>query len=130
MSGKIIAIVTLIFVILVAGIFYVLNTKKTSQSSSDQTSTLPPLTEIKYTSQGFEPAELRIKKGNIVNWLNESSENATVNSADHPTHKLHSFLNLGEFSPGSSVQVTFDTPGTFKYHNHLNPDQKGTVIVE
>lgn len=63
-------------------------------------------------------------------WTNKSGATATVNSDAHPTHLLWPFLNLGSFDDGKSLSVVFDKAGTYTYHNHFSPSQKGTVIVE
>lgn len=81
-------------------------------------------------SDGFTPKDITVKVGTTVIWINKSGKNATVSSDDHPTHKLYSFLNLGEFPDNSSLQTVFYTPGTYSYHNHLNASEVGTVIVE
>ena len=78
----------------------------------------------------FSPQTLTINTGTKVTWTNKSGETTTVNSAPHPTHTLFPFLNLGSFDDGASVEVVFDKAGTYKYHNHLNPSQTGTVVVE
>ena len=78
----------------------------------------------------FSPNDITVKVGARVVWINKSGENATVNSADHPTHQVYPRLNLGEFGSGSSVQLVFDETGTYSYHNHLNASQTGTVTVE
>jgi len=88
------------------------------------------IANVTVTSSGFEPQTKTVKVGTRVVWLNKSGEGATVNSAVHPTHQVYPPLNLGEFPDGSSVQLVFDKPGTYKYHNHLNPSQTGTVVVE
>lgn len=85
---------------------------------------------ITLTSEGFSPATVTVKAGTVVSWINKSGGLATVNSDPHPTHLTYPPLNVGQFKDGSSVQLTFDKPGTFKYHNHLNPSQTGTVVVE
>lgn len=90
----------------------------------------PKITTVKLTDKGFDPKTVKIKVGEAVTWINDSDKDASVNSADHPTHKLYTFLNLGLFSSGSSVQTQFLSKGTFQYHNHLAPSQTGTVIVE
>lgn len=87
-------------------------------------------TGVTVTAQGFEPKTVTIKAGTKVLWTNNSGATVTVTSALHPTHLLFPFLNLGEFSDGSTVEAVFDKPGTYKYHNHLDPSQTGTVIVE
>jgi len=84
---------------------------------------------ITLTVKGFEPDKISIHKGDVVTWLNKSGEEATVNSANHPTHKLFPVLNLGNFSDGSSVQAKIFRIGELKYHNHLNPSQTGTITV-
>ena len=85
---------------------------------------------VNLTSKGFAPQTVTIKVGESVRWTNKSSAKASVNSADHPSHKLFPFLNLGLFNPGSTVQARFNSAGTFTYHNHFAPTQTGTVIVK
>lgn len=85
---------------------------------------------ITLTQDGFKPNSLAVKSGTRVIWLNKSGKTGTVNSEPHPAHTLYPVLQLGSFEDGSSVQTVFDKTGTYTYHNHLNPSQKGTVIVE
>lgn len=80
-------------------------------------------------SKGFEPSIIKIKKGEVIIWTNKSGKEASVNSADHPTHKLFPVLNLGSFQDGQSVQARIFRTGELKYHNHLNPSQTGTITV-
>lgn len=68
--------------------------------------------------------------GTTVVWVNNNGQAATVNSDPHPTHTLFPFLNLGGFEDGSSVSAKFDKVGVYTYHNHLDPTETGTVIVE
>lgn len=84
---------------------------------------------ITLTAKGFEPKNITIKKGEVIVWTNKSGKQASVNSADHPTHKLFPVLNLGTFNDGSSVQARIFRTGELKYHNHLNPSQTGTITV-
>ncbi|MCL4366879.1 cupredoxin domain-containing protein [Patescibacteria group bacterium] len=81
-------------------------------------------------SSGFSPATLTIKAGFTVIWKNNSGQSATVNSDPHPIHTDYPPLNLGTFPNGGTLQLTFDKPGTYGYHNHLNPNEKGTIIVQ
>lgn len=85
---------------------------------------------VTLTATGFNPDTLTVKVGTTVTWVNKSGEEATVNSDPHPTHTLWPFLNLGSFSDGGSLNVTFDKAGTYTYHNHLNPSERGTIVVE
>lgn len=84
---------------------------------------------VTLTASGFDPKTVTITEGTRVLWMNKSGKMGTVNSDDYPTNRLYPFLNLGAFPDGSSVQVVFDKAGTYTYHNHLNPDQTGKVIV-
>ena len=109
------------------------NKVTTTQKSADfvrKPAPLPKITTVKLSKSGFSPNLIHIKTGETVTWSNESGVDASVNSADHPTHKVNSFLNLGIFSSGSSTQTQFLKKGNFEYHNHLIPSQTGTVVVE
>lgn len=86
--------------------------------------------EVMITRSGFSPSTLTVKVGTKVVWVNKSGVTAAVNSAVHPTHLVYPPLNLGEVANGSSVELVFDKPGTYKYHNHLNPTQTGTIVVQ
>lgn len=85
---------------------------------------------INLTKNGFDPAIIKVKVGILIQWINQSGVEASVNSADHPTHQMYTPLNLGKFPNGSSVSFIFDKPGTYKYHNHLNSSQTGVIVVE
>ena len=85
---------------------------------------------VALTQSGFEPKSITVKAGTRVTWVNNSGSMATVDSAGHPTHLGYPPLNLGQFSNGQSLSLVFDAAGTYKYHNHLNPSQTGTVVVE
>lgn len=85
---------------------------------------------VTLTATGFNPQIITVKVGTKVAWTNKSGENATVNSAPHPTHTAYPPLNLGTFVDGAIVSLVFDKAGSYGYHNHLDASQKGTVIVE
>lgn len=105
----------------------------TSPAASESSGTTPGKREaitINVTKDGFSPASATVKTGTIVTWINKSGGLVTVNSSVHPTHLVYPPLNLGEFKDGSSVQLTFDKPGVFKYHDHLDASHTGIVTVE
>lgn len=122
--------------IIYAGIYYSFLAKKGgySQSSSTSATENPTVQQsqntVTLTSDGFSPATLTIKTGEAVTWVNKSGETATVNSDPHPTHTDYTPLNLGNFPDGGTLTLTFDKPGTFGYHNHLNPSVRGTITVQ
>ena len=87
-------------------------------------------TEVKITPAGFEPATITIKAGDTVTWKNVDAQMHDVSSAPHPTHTTYPPLNLGNISPTMSKSLAFPTPGTYKYHDHLTPSLRGTVVVQ
>lgn len=148
-AKKFILGIVILSILIVAGSYLStrLQTKKINPPSVDKTTTPPSQTAassesipkppvfsgkqvVTLTKDGFDPAEITIKKGTLIQWLNKSGAEASVNSQNHPTHQLYPSLNLGRFPDGSSVSLIFDKAGTYKYHDHLHPDKTGTVIVE
>lgn len=132
----------IVALIVVFGAFTFLGDKKTNQSSynpeptstqnSTSTNTNPQgeIITVVLANNAFTPKDIVVKAGTRVVWINKSGRTATVSSDAHPTHRLYPLLNLGEFANGSSVQIVFDKPGKYSYHNHLSADQIGTVTVE
>lgn len=142
MNSKI-ALLIIALIILLGGGFLWANYGKTksqkanitlSASTTPTQSTLPKAAElgatIMLTQSGFEPKKVTIKSGQRVIWQNKSGTAATVNSADHPTHKNYSPLNLGEFPDGGKVELDFSQPGTYLYHDHYHPEKTGVIVVE
>lgn len=86
--------------------------------------------EVTLNANGFFPVTLTIKAGTKIVWANKSGGMATVNSDPHPQHTDYPSLNLGRFNDGGTLELVFDKAGTYKYHNHLDASQTGTVIVE
>lgn len=102
----------------------------TESSSPSGSMTNEKAVTVTLTSSGFDPATITVKAGTKVTWVNKSGVEATVNSDKHPTHLLYTPLNLGSFVRGASLSLVFDKPGSYGYHNHLDPSQTGTVVVE
>lgn len=104
--------------------------KKDSEAMMEKSAAMMAYT-VKYTNAGFVPTALEIKAGETVTFVNESDTDMWVASAIHPTHEL-----LPEFDQkagtlkGSKYSFTFNTPGIWKFHNHLNPATKGSVTVK
>ncbi|MCL4418819.1 cupredoxin domain-containing protein [Patescibacteria group bacterium] len=105
-------------------------TQQQSQQTGTTSATKETVVNVTVTKSGFNPQTVTIKAGTKVIWQNQSGDMATVNSDPHPTHQIYPPLNLGGFANGASVQLVFDKPGTYGYHNHLNPGQTGTVVVQ
>lgn len=140
--NKVLIGVIIIAALLVIG-FLSMNRSSNIQQTNTQQSTPPVATQqatssaqpveqntITLTASGFSPETLTIKAGDKVTWANKSGADAAVNSNPHPVHTDYPPLNLGSFKDGENLSLTFDQAGTYGYHNHLNPSQTGTIVVE
>jgi len=147
MKNKILFGVIAVIIVVVG--FLLVSKKKSSQTApqiTEQTSPVakPTITQAETTQTktqmqeatviiaglGFEPVTINIQAGEKVVWINKSGELAAVNSDLHPTHLIYPQLNISSIPNGKAVFLVFDKQGTYKYHNHLNPSQTGTVVVE
>src|SRR5690348_14232512 len=125
----------IIILIIIAGGFFLYNRSTPNSQSMQQSAT--PTQGIKQEEKGitlnttgFSPDTLTIKAGTLVTWTNKIGKIAQVDSNPHPVHTSYPLMNFDTFSDGSSISLVFDKPGTYHYHNHLNPSQTGTIVVE
>jgi plastocyanin len=102
----------------------------TAMEASPSSSVMQQQNAVTLSQNGFSPSVVTIKVGQAVTWTNKSGATATVNSDPHPTHTAYPPLNLGSFTDGGTLSLTFTKAGTYGYHNHFNPGEKGTVIVQ
>ncbi|TSC67250.1 MAG: hypothetical protein G01um101472_474 [Parcubacteria group bacterium Gr01-1014_72] len=96
-------------------------------------SALPPAKRkmIRYTSGGFSPALLTVKRGEAVNFVNESGGGMFVASDFHPTHTAYpEFSQSATIGKGESYSFTFTKAGAWGYHNHVSPTKIGVIVVE
>ncbi len=118
----------------------------TTTGETTVTSTIPPYpdttvsgtekggvmtkTTITYSDSGYTPSTITVKKGTTVTWVNQSSGGMWTASALHPTHMLlPGFDELKSVAKGGSYDYTFTKVGTWKYHNHVQASDFGSVIV-
>lgn len=97
---------------------------------------------VTYTDEGFAPKVVTIKAGERVVWVNESSQEMWVGSDNHPTHTNYGGTVLREHCPdtgsnsfdqcesGETFVFNFTRVGEWGYHNHRNPRDAGTIIVQ
>lgn len=89
---------------------------------------------VEITEDEFRPGSLTIKKGETVTWVNSAEKYAWPASDPHPTHTNYSSTEPF-FDPGLPMKVgeawsfTFEKPGNWKYHDHLDPTKRGTIEV-
>ena len=73
-------------------------------------------------SYSFDPKVIEIEAGETVTWTNEDNFTHTVQVEGQGDHKVEQ---------GESVEITFETPGTYDYVCTLHSqDMDGTVIVK
>lgn len=112
-----------------------------SRPSSRPTSAPPAsiATAVTYTDSGFSPATVTVQKGGTVVFKNAASDDLWVGANPHPIHNGYpatggcigsTFDSCGKIRPGGSWSFTFTFAGRWGYHNHLNPGEGGTVIVQ
>lgn len=94
---------------------------------------------VSYTDSGFSPSVLTIKKGDTVVFKNSASVEVRVASNPHPIHNGYpttggcvssTFDSCSSIAPGQSWSFKFDIVGSWGYHNHFNPGEGGTIIVQ
>lgn len=80
-----------------------------------------------------EPANLIIRNGDTVTFINDDGHLHWPGADPHPTHSsLPTFDALGGVSKGQSYAHTFRKLGSFGYHEHLidpNPPTLGVITV-
>ena len=86
---------------------------------------------ITVSATGFSRKEITIMAGESVTFVNSDSIIHTANSDPHPQHTSFQFINeISRLAAGEKKSLTFSTIGTYKYHDHLNPQFTGTVVVQ
>ncbi len=83
---------------------------------------------VVYGEEGFSPNPIKIKVGDTVSFVNDSFREMWVASAKHPTHEV--LPGFDQLEEGTDYEYTFTEVGEWKYHDHLNPEYFGSVIVE
>jgi plastocyanin len=84
---------------------------------------------IRVNKKGFDPANITVKSGSTVRWVNDDS---TADPALYnPSHRI-TLVNIKDsqlLSPGQSWSWIFDQPGSYNYDDMIHPTLHGTVIV-
>ncbi len=85
---------------------------------------------ITITSTGFEPQTLTVDQNTTLTFLNKDTVDHWPASDFHPTHDIYP-----EFDPQKPIKPSEfwifkpQKIGTFKYHDHLFPHQRATLII-
>lgn len=70
----------------------------------------------------FTPANLTIKAGDTVTWVNQDS-------AQHSAWDLNDQFDTGLLSTGQSAALTFAAAGTFSYRCRPHGNMRGTITI-
>jgi plastocyanin len=91
----------------------------------------PQLATVRVTPEGFQPQALKVKSGTTVVWTNYDTKPHRVASNPDLAHKdLPELDSKTNFDTNGTYRFTFEKPGTYGYHDELNPEINGTIIVE
>jgi plastocyanin len=83
-----------------------------------------PTRTVSIQNFSFKPANITIKRGTKVKWINKDStaHTATANNG-------RSF-DSGRLGPGQRYSHTFKSAGKKSYHCEKHPDMRGSVVVK
>jgi plastocyanin len=71
----------------------------------------------------FKPAQITIKRGTKVRWINKDSTTHTATANNGRS------FDSGRLRPGQSYTHTFKSAGKKPYHCEIHTDMKGTITV-
>jgi plastocyanin len=77
---------------------------------------------VKITATGFSPASVTIATGSAVKWTNSDTK-------DHQVVANNGAFASPIIKPGRTYSHTFNTSGTYRYHDALHPALTGRVVV-
>lgn len=123
--------IVLLAILLVGGCVVTISSSSSPSSRSANT--------VEITSSGFSPATLTVNQGDTVVFITKDSEAHWPASAVHPTHNAYpesggcigsKFDACRGLAQGESFSFTFNEKGSWKYHDHLNLGNTGTIVVQ
>lgn len=71
----------------------------------------------------FFPRDLTVESGMRLTWINRDS-------VPHDATDEGGGWGTGVLNQGESAELTFDSPGTYRYYCTIHPDMKGTLSVQ
>jgi len=104
------------------------NTTESTESASVNDDELVENYTVTLTNDGFEPSTLTVPAGTPVTFINQSDGDMWVASDPHPVHTDFSAFDQRE--DGDEYTFSFNDPGAYTYHNHLDESKTGLILVE
>jgi plastocyanin len=122
-----------VLLVLLGGFAWKLSRSNAPIQENPTATTLPEgevAAEIMMKEDGYEPADVTIKAGQAIRFINKSSGNRWPASNIHPTHEIYpEFDPKKAIQPGESWAFTFRNKGTWRMHDHLLSYMKGVITV-
>lgn len=86
---------------------------------------------VQITDQGFNPATITINKGTVISWEGKQAASPVVIASNpYPKNDSLPTLKSTQLGQGANYRYKFDQIGTFSYHDDLNPNINGFIIVK
>lgn len=86
---------------------------------------------IEMTAVGFKPTEATLDSGSVVIFVNKDTSAHWPASDIHPTHDIYpQFDPQKGIESGATWSFKPSKAGVWKYHDHLKPHLRATLIVE
>ncbi len=130
MNKKVILAIVALVVVGGVAVLYFATRPNASAPGNTNTNSAAEVGSILYTDSGFQPSTLKVKANTMVHVVNQSSMSLQFSSDDHPTHLKDPELNMEAIQPGKEAMLKVTKTGTWGYHNHLKPTDRGTIEVE
>ena len=96
----------------------------------------PPKVTVVLGPKAYRPAQIEIRPGTRVTWVNGSREQNTVETRDvgFVEHDREAMAARGQFdlhilSTGEAESIVFGRPGVYRYTSSLDSDMRGVVRV-
>ena len=125
-SNQAILVVLLVMVLLLA---LVLN--RHQPTAPVHTVPTPEISQVTITKDGFAPNTVTVKAGNIVEWTSSDDSGTHIVAANpFKTHTELPSLISTQLGQGAIYRYKFTKAGTYHYHDEVNPQLNGTVIVK
>ena len=88
------------------------------------------LPTIVFTDDGFSQDTYTFAAGTAIKVDNQSSMDLQFSSDDHPSHRDYSELNMALLGAGESGTFTPPGAGTYGFHDHINDQFEGTLVIQ
>ncbi len=86
--------------------------------------------EVVLTESGYQPLSLTIAVGDTVTFVTNLAEDHWPASNVHPAHTAYPDFDPRRPVPATvSWSFTFTESGTYKFHDHLNAQYEGVIVV-